>query len=112
VKAFKIGDEVFGDTSAYGFGTFAEYISIHYKALVLKPQSMSFQAAASLPHASLLAYQGLVGLGGIQKGMKVLINGAGGGVGTFALQLSKLKLRINLCSVKMMRIIYLKFYLL
>ena len=91
VKAFKIGDEVFGDTSAYGFGTFAAYISIHYKALVLKPRSMSFEAAASLPHASLLAYQGLVGLGGIQKGMKVLINGAGGGVGTFALQLSKLK---------------------
>jgi len=90
VKAFKIGDEVFGDTSAYGFGTFAAYISIHYKALVLKPQSMSFEAAASLPHASLLAYQGLVGLGGIQKGMKVLINGAGGGVGTFALHLSKL----------------------
>lgn len=91
VKAFKIGDEVFGDISAYGFGTFAEYISIHYKALLLKPNAMSFKAAAALPHASLLAYQGLVGLGTLQKGMKVLINGAGGGVGTFALQLAKLK---------------------
>ena len=90
VKAFKVGDEVFGDTSAYGFGTFAAYISIHFKALVLKPSSLSFEAAASLPHASLLAYQGLVVQGKIRKGMKVLINGAGGGVGSFALHLSKL----------------------
>jgi NADPH:quinone reductase-like Zn-dependent oxidoreductase len=87
----KIGDEVFGDISGYGFGTFAEYICIHHKALALKPKSMSFEAAAALPHASLLAYQGLVGSGAIQKGMKVLINGAGGGVGTIALQLAKLK---------------------
>ncbi|WP_339921906.1 NAD(P)-dependent alcohol dehydrogenase [uncultured Cyclobacterium sp.] len=90
VKDFLIGDEVFGDTSNHGFGTFAEYISIDHKALVRKPQSMSFEAAAALPHAALLALQGLKDIGKIKKGMKVLINGAGGGVGTLALQLAKM----------------------
>ena len=90
VQDFSVDDEVFGDTSNYGFGTFAAYISIHHKALVHKPKSMSFESAASLPHASLLALQGLRNIGKIKEGMKVLINGAGGGVGTLALQLAKL----------------------
>ncbi len=89
-SSFKIGDEVYGDTSDYGFGTFAEYISINEKALALKPDKMSFVEAAATSHASMLAYQGLIDIGKIKKGDKVLINGAGGGVGTFAFQLAKL----------------------
>lgn len=90
VTEFKIGDEVYGDTSAHGFGTFAEYISLPPKALAHKPNSMSFEEAASIPHAALLALQGLQDIGGIKNGMMVLINGAGGGVGTIALQLAKI----------------------
>ncbi|WP_339902333.1 NAD(P)-dependent alcohol dehydrogenase [uncultured Cyclobacterium sp.] len=89
ITEFNIGDEVYGDTSAFGFGTFAEYISLPAKALVPKPRAMSFEDAAALPHAALLALQGLKRVGGIKDGMKVLINGAGGGVGTIALQLAK-----------------------
>lgn len=90
-KKFAIGDVVFGDTSDFGFGTFAEYISIHEDALVHKPENMSFEEATSLPHASLLAYQGLENYGELKEGMNVLLNGAGGGVGTIAFQLAKLK---------------------
>lgn len=90
VRAFQVGDAVFGDISEYGFGSFAEYLCIHEKALVLKPAAMSFEEAAAIPHASLLAHQGLVEIGKIQKGQQILINGAGGGVGTFGLQLAKL----------------------
>ncbi len=90
VTQFKKGDAVYGDISEYGFGSFAEYIAIHEKALVLKPEDMSFEEATAIPHAALLAYQGLVEKGKIQKGQKILINGAGGGVGTFALQIAKL----------------------
>ena len=88
--SFKVGDSVYGDISDYGFGSFAEYICVHEKALALKPAGMTFEEAASIPHASLLAYQGLVGIGNIHKGQQILINGAGGGVGTFGLQLAKL----------------------
>ena len=90
VRTFQVGDAVFGDISEYGFGSFAEYLCIHEKALVLKPAAMSFEEAAAIPHASLLAHQGLVEIGKIQKGQQILINGAGGGVGTFGLQLAKL----------------------
>jgi NADPH:quinone reductase-like Zn-dependent oxidoreductase len=87
---FQEGDAVYGDTSDHGFGTFAEYISIHENALTLKPDKMTFEEAAAIPHASMLALQGLVDVGEIKKGDSVLINGAGGGVGTFGLQLAKL----------------------
>lgn len=87
---FKVGDKVYGDISAYGFGSFAEYVCINEKALVLKPSKMSFEVAASIPHASMLAIQGLIDIGKIQKGQKILINGAGGGMGTFGLQIAKL----------------------
>src|SRR5690606_25665806 len=87
---FKIGDEVMGDTSEYGFGTFAEYISINEKAVIPKPQALSFEEATALPHASCLALQALRDLGRIQDGQKILINGGGGGVGTIGLQLAKL----------------------
>lgn len=87
--SFNIGDHVYGDISDYGFGTFAEYISINENSLVKKPEKMTFEEAASLPHAALLALQGLIDIGNIQGGQKVLINGAGGGVGTLGLQIAK-----------------------
>ena len=89
VTRFKKGDEVYGDISAYGFGTFAEYIAISEDAVLSKPKNMPFTDAAALPHASLLAYQSLYDHGGLRDGMKILINGAGGGVGTLGLQLCK-----------------------
>ena len=90
VSLLKVGDKVYGDTSDFGFGTFAEYICINEKAVVLKPHSMSFEQAAALPHASILAAQSLLDKGKIKKGQRILINGAGGGVGTLALQIAKL----------------------
>ncbi|MGH1366882.1 MAG: NAD(P)-dependent alcohol dehydrogenase [Calditrichia bacterium] len=90
VTSFKVGDAVYGDTSEYGFGTFAEYICVNEKALVLKPEKMTFEEATTIPHASMLAFQGLMDKGKIQQGERVLINGGGGGVGTFGLQLAKL----------------------
>ena len=90
VTKFKKGDEVYGDISAYGFGTFAEFIAINENAIIRKPKSMSFIDAAALPHASLLAYQALFKNGNIRDGQKILINGGGGGVGMLGLQLCKL----------------------
>lgn len=87
--SFNIGDHVYGDISDYGFGTFAEYICINENALVKKPKEMTFEEAASLPHASLLAVQGLIDIGNIQDNQRILINGAGGGVGTLGLQIAK-----------------------
>ncbi|HQZ49143.1 MAG: NAD(P)-dependent alcohol dehydrogenase [Chitinophagaceae bacterium] len=89
VTLFKVGDEVYGDISNYGFGSFAEYICINEKAVMLKPADMSFTDAASIPHASMLAYQAIVEKGNIKDGQTVLINGAGGGVGNFGLQIAK-----------------------
>ena len=90
VKSFEFGDAVYGDISEYGFGSFAEYVCIDEKALVHKPPEMSFEEAAAISHAAMLAVQGLVDIGKIEKGMRVLINGAGGGMGTFGLQIAKL----------------------
>ena len=89
-RKFKTGDAVYGDISEYGFGAFAEYVCINEEALVHKPSQMSFAEAASISHASMLAVQGLIDIGKIQKNQKVLINGAGGGVGTFGLNIAKL----------------------
>ena len=89
VTQFRPGDEVFGDLSGR-WGGFAEYVCAPPSALVLKPPGMSFVEAASIPQAAALAMQGLRDIGDIQQGDKVLINGAGGGVGTFAIQLAKL----------------------
>ncbi len=89
IKQFKVGDEVFGDLSRCGWGGFAEYTCATEKALALKPTSITFEQAAALPQAGLLALQGLRDKGHIQSGQKVLINGAGGGVGSFAVQMSK-----------------------
>ncbi len=89
VKQFQPGDEVFGDLSGCGFGGFAEYVSAPENALVLKPISMTFEEAAAIPQAALLALQGLRHKGQIQPGQKVLINGAGGGAGTYAVHIAK-----------------------
>lgn len=89
VQNFKVGEAVYGDISNFGFGTFAEYICIDEKAVINKPAELSFQEAASTPHALLLAKQALVDLGKIKQGMKVLINGGGGGVGAIGLQIAK-----------------------
>jgi len=89
IKQFKPGDEIFVDLSVCGFGAFAEYVCVPEKALALKPDSMTFEEAATLPQAAILALQGLRDKSQIQPGQKVLINGAGGGVGTFAVQIAK-----------------------
>lgn len=89
VKAFKPGDEVFGDISGCGFGGFAEYVCARENVLVLKPANMTFEAAAAAPMAAVTALQGLRDKGQIQAGQKVLINGASGGVGSFAVQIAK-----------------------
>ena len=85
ITQFKPGDEVFGNH----FGAFAEYVVASDKGMALKPASLTFEQAASLPVAALTALQALRDTGKIQPGQKVLINGASGGVGTFAVQLAK-----------------------
>ena len=89
VKQFQPGDEVFGDTSGCGSGGFAEYVSVPENALALKPANITFEEAAAVPMAAVTALQGLRDKGKIQSGQKVLINGASGGVGTFAVQIAK-----------------------
>ena len=86
---FQPGDEVFGDLSGCGFGGFADYVCASEDALALKPANISFEEAAAVPSAALTALQGLRDKGHIQSGQKVFINGASGGVGTFAVQIAK-----------------------
>lgn len=88
VKKFKPGDEVYGDLSGR-WGGFAEYAAAHEKMLTVKPKAMTFEEAAAIPQAAELAIQGLMDKGQIQPGQKILINGAGGGVGTFGIQLAR-----------------------
>ena len=90
VKEFQRGDEIFLDSSQCGFSAFAEYACVPENALRLKPSSITFEEAATLPQAGILALQSLRDKRQIQPGKKVLINGAGGGVGTFAVQIAKL----------------------
>jgi NADPH:quinone reductase-like Zn-dependent oxidoreductase len=86
VTRFKPGDEVFGGK----FGAFAEYVTVREdRALALKPSNVTFEQAASVPIAAITALQALRDKGQLQPGQKVLINGASGGVGTFAVQIAK-----------------------
>ena len=89
VKRLNPGDDVFGDISGCSWGGFAEYVCASEDALTLKPAGMTFDEAAAIPQAAILALQGLRHKGHIQPGQKVLINGAGGGAGTFAIQIAK-----------------------
>ncbi len=89
VRQFQPGDEVFGVTG-FGGGGFAEYVCALEDKVALKPANRSFEDAAAVPVAALTALQGLRDKGQIQPGQKVLIDGASGGVGTFALQIAKL----------------------
>ncbi len=89
VARFRPGDEVFGDLSGR-WGGFAEYVCARENTLIIKPPSMTFEQAAAIPQAAMLAVQGLIDKGRIGPGQKLLINGAGGGVGTFAVQIAKL----------------------
>jgi NADPH:quinone reductase-like Zn-dependent oxidoreductase len=101
VKQFQPGDAIWADLSLLGYGAFAEYVCVPEKALRLKPARMTFEEAAAMPSAGANALQNLRGVGSsspsfllsdkgeIQPGQKVLINGAGGGVGTFAVQIAK-----------------------
>lgn len=88
-KRLKPGDEVYGDLSG-NWGGFAEFVCAREDALALKPATMTFVEAAAIPQAAMLAVQGLRDKGQIREGQKILINGAGGGVGTFGVQLAKL----------------------
>ncbi len=90
VRQFKPGDEVFGYLpSSTGRGTFAEYVCAEENLITLKPANLTFEQAATVPEAAMTALQGLRDNGNIQPGQKVLINGASGGVGTFAVQIAK-----------------------
>jgi NADPH:quinone reductase-like Zn-dependent oxidoreductase len=89
VKQFKPGDDVFGLMLDYG-GGFAEYACKSEKALALKPAGMTFEQASAIPQAAFIALQGIREKGQVRPGQKVLINGAGGGTGAFAIQLAKL----------------------
>jgi NADPH:quinone reductase-like Zn-dependent oxidoreductase len=88
IRQFQPGDEVFGDILGR-LGGFAEYVCAREKALALKPASMTFEEVAAIPQAAVIALQGIRDKGQVQPGQKVLINGAGGGAGTFAVQLAK-----------------------
>ena len=96
VTEFQVGDAVYGDLSDCGFGGFAEFVCVRENSLVAKPVSMTFAEAAAMPHAGALARQGLFDIGDLQTGQRLLINGAGGGVGVLALQMAKaLKLEVT-----------------
>jgi NADPH:quinone reductase-like Zn-dependent oxidoreductase len=89
VTRFKPGDEVYANLLHHGYGGFAEYVSAPADVVSLKPANLSFEEAAAVPMAAVTALQGLRHHGEIQLGQKVLINGASGGIGTFAVQIAK-----------------------
>ncbi len=91
VHRFKPSDEVFGDLSQCGWGGFAEYVCASEDALSLKPPTITFEQAAAIPQAAVMALQSIKGIGRVRQGQRVLINGAGGGVGSFAVQMAKSK---------------------
>ena len=90
VTRFRVDDEVFGDLMYHGGKCFAEYVAVSEKApIVSKPRTVSFEKVAALPQTGLIAVQGLETRGGLQEGENLLINGAGGGSGTLAIQIAK-----------------------
>jgi NADPH:quinone reductase-like Zn-dependent oxidoreductase len=89
VTEFKPGDEVYANLLDHGLGGFAEYVSVPIEVMSLKPANLSFEEAAAVPMAAVTALQGLRHHAEIQVGQRVLINGASGGIGTFAVQIAK-----------------------
>ena len=89
VTRFKPSDEIFGDIGDFGLGAFAEYVCAPEDALALKPVNTSYEEAATVPQYAVVALQGLRDKGQIKQGQKVLINGASGGIGPFAVQIAK-----------------------
>jgi len=89
VTQFKVGDDVFGEMALDTLGCFAEYVCAPEDLVALKPANLTFEQAAAVPLAAFTALQGLRDKGQIRPGQKVLINGASGGVGTFAVQIAK-----------------------
>ena len=84
VSDLRAGDDVYGDLSGSGFGGFAEYVCTREESVALKPRTLTYEQAAAIPHAAMLAQQSLRDIGHITAGQTLLINGAGGGVGTLA----------------------------
>jgi NADPH:quinone reductase-like Zn-dependent oxidoreductase len=89
ISQLQPGDEVMGDLFMHGSGAYAEYVCAPEEALTLKPPSMTFEQASTYPQAAIIALQALRDKRQVQSGQKVLINGAGGGMGTFAVQIAK-----------------------
>lgn len=89
VKAFQEGDEVYGNMTMYRLGAYAEYVCAPERAFALKPARLTFDEAATVPQSAVLALQGLRGKRQVRPGDRVLINGAGGNVGPFAVQIAK-----------------------
>ena len=96
---FRVGDEVYGDISNGALGSLGEYICTSEQNLVAKPSGMSFEDACAIPHASMLAYEAMVDLGHLGPNQKLLINGAGGGMGTFAIQVAKTYENVEITAV-------------
>lgn len=89
VTRFNVGDHVFGDAFPAGLGALAEYVVVDEKTLVHKPSNISFESAAAVPIAAITALQGLLHQQKDLNGLQVLVNGASGGIGTFAVQIAK-----------------------
>ena len=90
VEHLKVGDEVYGDLSESGFGAFADYVRAPESSVALKPGNLTYEQAAAIPHAGMLAQQALTEIGHVDHVKTLLINGAGGGVGALGIQLAKL----------------------
>ena len=89
VTQFRVGDAIYGDISECGFGGFSGYVCVPETALANIPEGTTFTEAAAIPHAAMLAVQGLMDAGQLQPGQKLLINGGGGGVGTLGVQIAR-----------------------
>lgn len=89
ITGYNVGDPVFGTVGGLGRGTYAEYIAVSPEEVAPKPKSIDYVTAASVPHSGLVAWQALVEAGGLAPGQTVLVHAAGGGVGTFAVQIGK-----------------------
>ena len=89
VRDFKVGDEVYSRPNIARDGSYAEFVSVAASEVALKPKSLSHAEAASVPLAAITAWQGLFAIAKLKKGQTVLIHGASGGVGSFAVQLAK-----------------------